>query len=119
MKNFLLFLLAAVLLAGSCRQQESATVIDLSGSWRFAADPGDEGVAGKWYLKKPGETVTLPGSVASNGKGEEISLHTKWTGQILDSSFFLSPVYAPYREPGNFKIPFWLQPVKHYVGAAW
>lgn len=119
MKNPLLLLLAAVLLAGSCRQQESATVIDLSGSWRFAADPGDKGVAEKWYLKNPGETVTLPGSVASNGKGEEISLHTKWTGQILDSSFFLSPVYAPYREPGNFKIPFWLQPVKHYVGAAW
>ncbi|MCB0152136.1 MAG: glycoside hydrolase, partial [Caldilineaceae bacterium] len=27
--------------------------------------------------------------------------------------------YAPYREPGAIKTPFWLQPEKYYAGAAW
>jgi hypothetical protein len=44
---------------------------------------------------------------------------TQWTGQIVDRSFFTSPRYAPYRRPGNVKVPFWLQPDKHYVGPAW
>ncbi|RZL04660.1 MAG: beta-galactosidase, partial [Hymenobacter sp.] len=26
---------------------------------------------------------------------------------------------AQYRQPGNIKVPFWLQPVKYYKGAAW
>ncbi|HEY3372749.1 MAG TPA: beta-glucuronidase, partial [Prolixibacteraceae bacterium] len=34
-------------------------------------------------------------------------------------SFFKNPEYARYREAGNFKIPFWLQPLKYYKGAAW
>ena len=28
-------------------------------------------------------------------------------------------VYEKYRQPGNVKISFWLQPLKHYSGAAW
>ena len=27
--------------------------------------------------------------------------------------------YEKYRQPGNIKVPFFLQPEKHYVGAAW
>ena len=30
-----------------------------------------------------------------------------------------SAQYAKYRQPGNIKVPFFLQPEKHYVGAAW
>ena len=26
---------------------------------------------------------------------------------------------APYRQPGNIKLPFWLTPDKYYVGPAW
>jgi beta-galactosidase/beta-glucuronidase len=40
-------------------------------------------------------------------------------GQIVDSAFYENPEYAKYREPGNIKVPFWLQPVKYYEGAAW
>ncbi len=57
--------------------------------------------------------------MTSNGKGDDISLTTQWTGQIVDSSYFKNPEYAKYREPGNIKIPFWLQPAKYYKGAAW
>lgn len=93
--------------------------IPLSGKWQFAIDPLDKGINDKWFSKSLDETITLPGSMAENGKGYDISLSTQWTGNILDSSFFKLPEYARYRTPDNFKVPFWLQPVKSYCGAAW
>ena len=53
------------------------------------------------------------------GYGRDVDVHTQWTGQIVDHSWFDAPEYEPYRRAGNIKIPFWLQPGKHYVGAAW
>ena len=40
-------------------------------------------------------------------------------GDIVDKSWFTAPEYAKYRQPGNIKVPFWLQPEKHYAGVAW
>jgi hypothetical protein len=57
--------------------------------------------------------------MAENGKGDDITLKTKWTGSIYDSSYFFRTSLAKYRQPGNIKIPFWLTPAKHYVGPAW
>jgi hypothetical protein len=82
-------------------------------------DPLDKGIPEKWFEQVLKDHVTLPGSMSTNGKGEDISVGTKWTGQILDSSYFRNPEYAKYRIPGNIKIPFWLQSLKHYQGAAW
>ncbi len=65
------------------------------------------------------ETVRLPGSMAENGKGDEVSLNTKWTGDIVDKTYFTDKKYEKYRQPGNIKIPFWLKPVKYYKGPAW
>ena len=93
--------------------------LDLSGEWTFATDPADKGITEKWYTTSLYETVRLPGSMTENGKGNEIGLHTPWTGSILDSSWFNKPAMAKYRETGNIKVPFWLQPDKYYVGAAW
>ena len=93
-------------LLASCSQQ--VTKIDLSGSWQFTTD------STHWD-----STVLLPGSMASNGLGEDITANTPWTGGIVDSAYFRSDAYARYREPGHVKIPFWLQPVKYYKGVAW
>ena len=93
--------------------------VDLSGTWRFAMDPADKGIAEGWFSRILKDTLTLPGSLTSNGIGDDITLTTTWTGQIVDSTFFKSPEYAKFREPGNIKIPFWLQPLKYYKGAAW
>ncbi|HEX2983963.1 MAG TPA: glycoside hydrolase family 2 TIM barrel-domain containing protein, partial [Ignavibacteriales bacterium] len=93
--------------------------MNLEGKWRFAVDSLDMGVKEKWFNKKLQETVKLPGSMASNGKGNDITVNTQWTGSLFDSSYFKDPFYAPYRKPGNIKVPFFLQPVKEYVGAAW
>lgn len=93
--------------------------IDLAGTWRFQVDSLDKGVSEQWFNKKLGDEIWLPGSMTTNGKGDEITTHTPWTGSIIDSSWFVEPQYAQYRKPGNIKVPFWLQPIKYYKGAAW
>jgi len=99
--------------------QTHAQSIPLAGKWRFKIDAKDEGIAGKWYATVLPESINLPGSMAENLKGDDITLKTKWTGSIYDSSYFFHPRLAKYRKPGNLKIPFWLTPAKHYTGAAW
>jgi len=100
-------------------QPGSHNRIDLSGEWRFATDSLDKGIAETWFLRELEDRIILPGSMTTNGKGNDIDLNTPWTGGIADSSWFKKAEYAPYRVPGNIKIPFWLQPVKYYKGAAW
>lgn len=87
----------------------SHPLIDLSGKWDFSI--GD----------RPDyeSSIQLPGSVQTQGFGNAVALDTTWTGMIVDRSWFTEERYAPYREPGNIKIPFWLQPERHYTGAAW
>jgi hypothetical protein len=97
----------------------NAQRISLAGEWKFAIDRDDKGIAEKWFNKKLVETIILPGSMAERGKGDNITLQTKWTGSIYDSSFFFRPSLAKYRTADNLKIPFWLTPAKHYVGRAW
>ena len=105
-------------LSAGCSTQKKSE-INLAGTWHFAIDSLDQGMNAHWYDTTLPDTIMLPGSMNSNGKGNPIGLHTHWTGQIVDSSFFKNPEYAKYRQPGNFKVPFWLQPLRHYEGAAW
>lgn len=119
MKRILFLLITLSLLAVSCRKPVVQQKIDLSGTWHYALDPSDKGVAESWFNQVLRDTLSLPGSLTSNGIGDDITLKTPWTGQIVDSSFYTKPEYAKFREPGNIKIPFWLQPVKYYKGAAW
>lgn len=93
--------------------------ISLAGEWGFAIDRNDEGVAQQWFNRKLEETITLPGSMNSNGKGDRPGMHTQWTASIYDSSYFFQPRFEHFRRPDNFKVPFWLMPDKHYVGTAW
>ncbi len=119
MKLSAIVILFCVFAFFSCKNNHQITRIDLSGTWNFQLDSLDKGVAESWFLKELSGRLQLPGSLSTNGIGIEVGLNTPWTGQIVDSTFFKSPVYANYREPGNFKVPFWLQPVKYYKGAAW
>jgi hypothetical protein len=90
---------------------------NLAGSWRFALDRDNVGIAERWFDRSLPDKVDLPGDLTERGIGDEITADTKWTGN--DKSFLAAPQYAPYRVPGNVKIPFWLQPERRYVGAAW
>ncbi|HWQ12152.1 MAG TPA: glycoside hydrolase family 2 TIM barrel-domain containing protein [Roseiflexaceae bacterium] len=93
--------------------------MDLSGTWSFRLDPQDVGIAERWFERSLDGTIQLPGSLQAQGYGDEVRVDTPWTGGIIDRSWFTEPRYAPYREPGNVKVPFWLQPEKYYAGAAW
>jgi len=119
MKWIKLSVLFLVVIAFGFQPKVKIQRIDLSGTWKYALDPNYKGIAEQWFTKHLSETLTLPGSLTSNGKGYEISLSTQWTGSIVDCSYYKKPEYAKYREPGNLKIPFWLQPIKYYKGAAW
>lgn len=101
----------------SCRQDVNR--LSLAGEWNFALDPQDVGLQEKWQEKILDEIVQLPGSLQEQGKGEDVSVTTRWTGQIVDSAWYYAPEYEPYRQDGQVKVPFWLTPDKHYVGVAW
>jgi hypothetical protein len=93
--------------------------IDLSGTWRFAIDRNDAGIAQEWYSKVLDDRIKLPGSMPENRKGDLVTANTPWTGSLYDSTYYYSPAMAKYRQEGNIKFPFFLTPDFHYVGVAW
>lgn len=105
MKRLSALLLLACGLAASVFAQDR---IDLSGEWEFSTD-------------RPvyDQTITLPGSMLTNGKGDDVSVDTRWTGSLYDSSYFYNPYMERYRQKGQMKFPFFLTPEKHFVGTAW
>ncbi|MBL0745519.1 sugar-binding domain-containing protein [Chryseolinea lacunae] len=114
--------LFAFLIFGACSKpqpESDSTTINLAGEWAFQMDSLDKGVSEKWFDTALPDKITLPGSMTTNNKGNEVGFNTPWTGSVFDSSWFKKPEYAAYRKAGNIKVPFWLQPVKYYKGAAW
>lgn len=83
--------------------------IGLSGEWDFATGTMPD------YREK----ITLPGSMLTNGKGDDVSVRTRWIGSLYDSSYYFNPAMEKYRVEGQMKFPFFLTPAKHYVGTAW
>ena len=96
-----------------------AEFLDLTGSWRFELDRNDRGLSENWAARPLTGSLHLPGTLPGQGIGDAVTVDTKWTGGIFDKSWFTAPEYAAYRQPGNLKVPFWLQPETHYVGSAW
>lgn len=92
--------------------------IDLAGTWRFALDRADVGINERWFGQALPDHITLPGSLPAQGIGDPVTVETPWTGKT-PAYWYTAPEYAPYRQPGNVKVSFWLQPDTYYVGAAW
>ena len=89
---------------------QAQDILSLAGSWDFAV--GDS-------ARYDGDYVMLPGSMLTNGKGDPVSVNTRWTGSLYDSSFYFNPYMEKYRVEGQMKFPFFLTPERHYVGNAW
>ncbi|HPC94764.1 MAG TPA: hypothetical protein PLU87_07485 [Sedimentisphaerales bacterium] len=102
----------------SC-QTSAQEARSLAGTWRFRADLENKGLTERCFEQVPSQKIDLPGSMQENGYGDDVTVETAWTGQIVDQSWFTAEKYEPYRQPDNIKVPFWLTPVKHYVGPAW
>ncbi|MBI5381216.1 MAG: hypothetical protein HZA31_04890 [Opitutae bacterium] len=90
----------------------------LAGEWRFALDRGNTGSGPAWMRAQVPARIQLPGAVAAQGLGDTVGMHTQWTGDF-SPMWGNDPYYRQYQTPENFKIPYWLQPRQHYVGAAW
>ncbi len=119
MKNrFLLLVLIITPFLWSC-QKKPVNLLSLAGEWRFHLDMGNVGIQEEWHSKMLEQRITLPGSLAENGYGDDPSLQTKWIGSVVDSSWFKLDKFAKYRKPDNFKVPMWLTPSKYYRGVAW
>jgi hypothetical protein len=93
--------------------------LSLAGRWRFELDRADSGLEQQWFGRNLNGALNLPGSLPEQGIGDPVSTATKWMGEIVDKSWFTAPQYARFREPGNLKVPFWLQPDTYYAGIAW
>ncbi len=95
-----------------------ADKLDLAGTWRFQLDRQDQGEAEKWFERDLPDKITLPGVLTAQGYGDPPSMQTQWTGNI-NPIWQKDPYYKQYQTADNFKMPFWLQPDRHYIGAAW
>ncbi len=119
-RNLIIFSVSVLVLCAVCScQTKNMAVSSLAGNWNFALDSNDVGEKDHWAMQKFPEFVKLPGSLQEQGKGYDISVNTQWTGAVNDKSWYVAKEYEKYREPGNIKVPFWLNPDKHYVGVAW
>jgi len=72
----------------SCSQKGEISNINLSGEWQFQMDIQDVGETEKWFSKNLDEVLQLPGSMVENGKGNKITLETKWTGVVKNTEWF-------------------------------
>lgn len=106
MKKSVLLALASCLALNTFADDKT---IDLAGRWDFGF--GDN--------KVYNDIINLPGSMLTNGKGNDVDADTKWTGSLYDLSYYYSDAMAQYREKGNIKFPFFLTPDKEYVGNAY
>ncbi len=82
-------------------------------------DKNDIGEQEAWFSGQLPETIIMPGSMASNDKGDTINLETKWMGGMRNPNWVEDPNYAPYFDPEDVRLPYWLQPYRKYTGAAW
>ncbi|MFD2725172.1 sugar-binding domain-containing protein [Hyunsoonleella rubra] len=115
----ILFLIIISFTLQNCKSDETA-YMDLSGNWSFSIDSLDQGIQEKWFNISLKDSIKLPGSMPENGKGNDISVKTNWTGNMWnDSLWYTSEEMKKYRQEGNVKVSFWLTPVKDYKGPAW
>lgn len=111
--NYLIIIIS--ILISSCTQHS----LNLDGKWKFQMDQNNVGEFELWFTKDLSGDIILPGSMAGNDLGEEITMKTQWTGGMRNPNWSTDPYYSPYHNLDNIRIPYWLQPEKKYTGASW
>lgn len=84
--------------------------IDLSGTWSVEYSDRNQ--------RPVRQPIQLPGSMLTNDIGHPVTIDTRWTGSLYDSSFYFNPALERFRVAGDVKFPFFLTPQKEYVGKA-
>lgn len=114
LNKFLSFVLSLFCIIGI-----NAQTISIAGQWEFQTDPDNVGVSQKWFNCHLNDKILLPGSMPERLKGNKVTIETKWTGSLYDSSYYFNPYMEKYRRMETPKFPFFLTPVRHYTGVAW
>ena len=119
MKKSIFFTIVILSFYACSKSTSNESKINLAGEWSFKIDTAEVGVQQEWFKQKFSEKVNLPGSMNTNGKGFDVDVNTPWTGNMWNRTWYESKDYEKYREKGNTKVVFWLQPDKYYTGVAW
>jgi hypothetical protein len=77
------------------------------------------GVKERWFERTLDQRIHLPGALQNQGFGDEVGVDTKWTGDVGADRWLNGAQYEKYRQQGKIKVPFFLQPERHYAGVAW
>ena len=93
--------------------------VSLDGKWAYRLDPNSLGQTEAWFKDKFTDELNLPGSLNTNGIGDEVSVNTPWTGSMWNRTWYKSESYKKYRDKKDTKVVFWLSPDKYYVGQTW
>lgn len=117
MKKILMVLFAVLVLVNPFIKSDNL-IIPLNGKWQTRLDREDVGIKDFWYKQEFMDTINLPGSLQEQGYGDSPTLKTEWVGWI-NAEEYAKPKYDKYKQPGNFKFPFWLTPDRYYKGIAW
>jgi hypothetical protein len=115
--NRVLWTLALLMMTPTINAQ-SGNEISLAGQWRFSLDRENTGEAERLFARELPGQARLPGSMHEQGLGDRPSAQTKWTAGI-GAQFLNQAPWSEYASENDFKTPFWLTPLRYYVGAAW
>ncbi|MEM6883909.1 MAG: discoidin domain-containing protein [Verrucomicrobiota bacterium] len=94
---------------------------DLSGTWTIKLDNEKKptGETDEWFNSKGFENkIDLPNALQNAGFGNPVTAETRWIGGS-GINIWMTDKYKKYRQPGNVKVPFFLQPEKRFIGQAW
>ena len=119
LKGLRLFTVYVLLLFVGLLQNTMAQTINLSGSWHVKQETIQSTQQDMFFIPGFEDTVMLPGCLHAQGIGEDITPGTRWYQGGLSALWHTHPMYEQFRQFGNIRIFDFLQPSKHYVGAAW
>jgi hypothetical protein len=105
-------------MAHNALHAQTSNEISLAGQWRFALDRDNTGETDKLFARDLPLQARLPGSMHEQGLGDPPSAQTKWTAGI-GAQFLNRAPWNSYAKDDDFKTPFWLTPLRYYVGPAW
>jgi beta-galactosidase len=97
----------------------STRTLPLEGTWRFALDREDAGIAGNWFKHDLIGEIRLPGILQAQGFGDVIRKDTPWVMSLYDRNWAERDDYRDFATGDDVKIPFLCQPKRHYLGVAW
>ncbi|HVT90366.1 MAG TPA: hypothetical protein VHD56_16050 [Tepidisphaeraceae bacterium] len=114
----LLCMLTIVAIQAVAVRAQTSNEMSLAGEWHFALDRNNTGETDRLFARELPDHARLPGSMHEQGLGDPPSAQTKWTAQI-GVQFLNNAPWNQYAKEGDFKTPFWLTPLRYYVGPAW